>query len=244
MKKTSALFLAFAMISLPGLAQTDINQTLALAGGITSCDTPGFPVSICDPGSYKLSSNLDTSGLNAIRIESDDVYIDLNGFTILSSITPPTATGITINGGRTRTTVVNGTVTGFIGGLSLFTEVHVEKVNVIGNSGDGILYTSGRIINCTIARNGGNGIKAAFGDSGIIRDNFIRQNTLHGIRQQFTSGGLILNNHISSNGDVGLGLDTITAYGNNNLFGNNSGGVQVTGGVQLGINICSLVPCP
>jgi len=34
-----------------------INQNSALAG-IGGCDTPGFPITICQPGSYRLSGNL------------------------------------------------------------------------------------------------------------------------------------------------------------------------------------------
>jgi hypothetical protein len=35
-----------------------INQSDALQGYITSRDAPGFPVTISDPGSYRLTSNL------------------------------------------------------------------------------------------------------------------------------------------------------------------------------------------
>ena len=51
---------------------------------VTPGDTAGFPVTISQPGSYKLSSNLtiaDPFG-TVIQITADDVTLDLNGFTI------------------------------------------------------------------------------------------------------------------------------------------------------------------
>ena len=36
----------------------EINQASALAGGISSSDTAGFPVTLDSPGSYRLTSNL------------------------------------------------------------------------------------------------------------------------------------------------------------------------------------------
>src|SRR5262249_48726920 len=64
-------------------AQVLINQADALAGNVTPGDAPGFPVTISQPGSYRLSSNLDvpSHGLG-IDIQADDVSIDLNGFRI------------------------------------------------------------------------------------------------------------------------------------------------------------------
>src|SRR5438067_8861679 len=62
-----------------------INQNAALAGNVTPGDTPGFPVTISLPGSYKLSSNLVVPDANttAIEIVADDVKLDLNGFSII-----------------------------------------------------------------------------------------------------------------------------------------------------------------
>jgi hypothetical protein len=69
-----------------------IDQNRALAGNVTPGDAPGFPISITQPGSYKLSGNLTMStaaqgnfnGLfdTAIAISSSNVTLDLNGFSI------------------------------------------------------------------------------------------------------------------------------------------------------------------
>src|SRR5690242_2434561 len=59
-----------------------IDQYSALAGNVTPSSAPGFPVTITQPGSYRLSGNItgpdcDTT---AIQITSDAVKPDLNGF--------------------------------------------------------------------------------------------------------------------------------------------------------------------
>src|SRR5579864_3177056 len=79
---------AVALTSLPAFAVDGvvlINQANALAGNVTPGDTPGFPVTISQSGSYKLSSNLVIADPNAngIQITADNVTIDLNGFSII-----------------------------------------------------------------------------------------------------------------------------------------------------------------
>src|SRR5262245_64017552 len=66
-------------------AVVSINQSNAQAGRVTAGDTPGFPVTISQPGSYRLSSNLvvKEAGVTAIEITANDVTIDLAGFSIV-----------------------------------------------------------------------------------------------------------------------------------------------------------------
>jgi hypothetical protein len=62
----------------------EINQAAALAGGVTPGDAPGFPVSLNAPGSYRLTAGLvvPDGATTGIRIDSSEVAIDLNGFSI------------------------------------------------------------------------------------------------------------------------------------------------------------------
>src|SRR5882672_11227351 len=82
-----------------------IDQNRALAGNITPGDAPGFPVTISQSGSYRLSGNLTVSDVNtsAIQITGENVSLDLNGFAILGPVvcTAPV-----------DTTVCNGSGTG------------------------------------------------------------------------------------------------------------------------------------
>src|SRR5262245_36759187 len=61
-----------------------IDQNAALAGAVTPDDAAGFPVTLSRPGSYRLSGNLTIADpdTTAIEITTDNVTLDLNGFTI------------------------------------------------------------------------------------------------------------------------------------------------------------------
>jgi hypothetical protein len=110
--KYSFTILALALI--PACAfSTDgvvlINQSTVMAAG-------GFPYSIAQPGSYRLSGNLMVpSGMSAIVISVSNVTVDLNGFSIITAalqtvvptygITTPSSpaiSGIAIRNGAIR----------------------------------------------------------------------------------------------------------------------------------------------
>ena len=104
----------------------------AAASGATPGDAPGFPVTIAQPGSYRLISNLvvPDGGTTAIEITADNVTLDLNGFAIKGpNVCTPNPTRCTISGGAgigvkavhptaaspANVRVMNGTVTGMGG---------------------------------------------------------------------------------------------------------------------------------
>ncbi|MBC7832978.1 MAG: hypothetical protein H7Y62_13280 [Hyphomicrobium sp.] len=69
-------------------AQATIDQNKALAGSVTPGDTPGFPVTLSVPGSYKLTGNLTVpAGTTGITITVSGVTLDLNGFNIVGANT-------------------------------------------------------------------------------------------------------------------------------------------------------------
>ena len=84
-----------------------IDQNHALAGNLTPGDLPGFPVTLSQPGSYKLSGNLTVPDANttAIQITADHVTLDLNGFAIIGpvvctsspAVCPAPGSGIGVN---------------------------------------------------------------------------------------------------------------------------------------------------
>lgn len=57
----AAILLAPAGQALAAEGVIQINQARALAGGVTPGDEPGFPVTISQPGSYRLTGNLTTA---------------------------------------------------------------------------------------------------------------------------------------------------------------------------------------
>jgi hypothetical protein len=91
-------------------AVIEINQTCAAAGCFGG-GAPGFPVTITEAGSYRLTSNLDVSSppdpanTSAIQIRVSGTTIDLNGFTIpgitacTSAVCKSTGSGHGVDGG-------------------------------------------------------------------------------------------------------------------------------------------------
>jgi hypothetical protein len=94
-----------------------IDQNRALAGNVTPGDAPGYPISITQPGSYRLSGNLSVpSGQHGFVLGATNVTLDLNGF----SITTPTQAVLDGDGIRMadnvdplRIVIRNGTIQGF-----------------------------------------------------------------------------------------------------------------------------------
>jgi hypothetical protein len=101
---------------------TPINQGAAVAGGGTSCDTAGFPVTICTSGSYRLSGDLTVPvGVEGIEITASNVPLNLNGFTILLPATgsTPSICSIRAIGTLSLIRVQNGILSGGDCGVQL-----------------------------------------------------------------------------------------------------------------------------
>jgi hypothetical protein len=154
----------------------EINQAAALAGGVTSGDTPGFPVLLSEPGSYVMTSNLTLPDTNTDGIElvaaTGSIQIDMNGFLILGSGTctpfcPVTScTGGTGRGVYSDTAILgvglrNGGIQGMgAAGVDVIGGVSLDAVFLANNGGDGVRIASGagRFENVIPSRNGGDGI--------------------------------------------------------------------------------------
>lgn len=123
---------------------------------INAVNTPGdasATFKITQPGSYYLAGNLaGEPGKVGIVIASDDVAIDLMGFTMQGA--SASTTGIVTSGVRNNLTVRNGIVTGFTnGGVDLIT------------GGTGVNF----LVEGVHARNNGTGTGLRCGAAGIIR---------------------------------------------------------------------------
>jgi len=203
----------------------EINNARALAGGVTPGDTPGYPVSINLPGSYRLTSNLDITSINppntnAIEVNVDDVTIDLAGFEILGPTScgsgqpvtgcAPTGTGngITTTSmlGKKGLRVRNGTIRG-MGANGLRGPSLVERVRVESNGSNGIdLNVSGEIVNpkvesCEVLQNGSVGITVSPSSGAFIRSNTVSGNASNGI---VAVQAFIVDNVVNRNGGVGI----------------------------------------
>jgi hypothetical protein len=156
-------------VMLPGIAhaQVLIDQASASAGNITPGDQPGFPVTISESGSYRLSGNLEVTQqfTSAIEVDASDVSIDLNGFNIRSVAGSDSGYGIAEDGSTIRRGIAirNGTITGFSIGIRLvrFEQIAVEHTIVHDNANIGIwVGANSRVSGNTVSRNGNSGIVA------------------------------------------------------------------------------------
>jgi hypothetical protein len=215
-----------------------VDQAKAEAGGVTANDTPGFPITISQSGSYRLTSNLvlpdaNTSG---IVITAPNVSLDMNGFAIVGPAscvatgTLPTVCsgtgsgdGIVINvpGANVRTaiTLANGTVRG------------------VGRHGVANSYNSGiRVERLFLVNNGGHG--AAMYGGAVIADSQLSYNGQHGV----TGNSLVLQgNVIRSNGSYGVSVNVTSAGVNNTIQGNT---IDSNNGMRnLGPNLCGQSLC-
>jgi hypothetical protein len=236
-----------------------IDQKDTLAGNVTPGDTPGFPVSITQPGSYKLSGNLTVpnNSTSGIVISADHVTIDLGGFAILGPVNCPggsctgggsSIAGIRVNDftkGQFNITIRNGTIQGIggwgialTGGGFLIEQMHVTSTHRDGIFIDGIGGAGVAIVRSnTCERNEGGIIVLS---SGIVEGNIVRGNRLFGIH---VLEGRVINNVVGSNSHAGILLG-FASYSGNVVQNNIGGPPAVSGGFNMGQNLCGNVACP
>jgi hypothetical protein len=213
-------------------------------GGITPGDAPGFPITISQPGSYRLAGNLTVSDMftTAIEITADNVTLDLNGFSIIgpNACTPnPTLCthssggGVGIHAGSfsVGTTapngvrVINGTVRGmgFHGVRLMGDGTTVERVYTHSNGGPGIVVGDGSVIDSFAVLNGGSGIIGT-----IVRGNISKNNQSTGIFLR-GPGGVATGNSARSNGSFGIDAYCAGSIVGNTVVGNQSGNIRTQG---------------
>jgi parallel beta-helix repeat protein len=205
---------------------------------------PRVPISYVDyyigsPGSYYVTTNLiggpsgvpNAPGPWGIYIASDNVTVDLNGFTLQG--VPGSFSGVYIYGSHTNIVVRNGIVTGW--GQNGITwnypssppqNVVLKNLTVSANTVNGIVTANGYIVSdCTVQNNGGTGILVDGNGSQIVG------NTLFGNNAAFTSTscGILLEgsnnrvegNHITGHAS-GYGIEYDFSNGTNNVIIKNS----------------------
>ncbi|MFK7894752.1 MAG: hypothetical protein AB8G23_02890 [Myxococcota bacterium] len=187
------LFISFAGSAAAVDGVIEINETSVTSGGITPGDLPGYPATLTQPGSYRLTGNLElrSSGTTGILVAADDVTIDLNGFGIVgtarctsykdevSCVGDGLGSAIYAQDDRSvavRTTVRNGFVRGAgHSGIRLNAESAVDFVTVTDNAQGGIEIADDSLVTRSrIVRNGGDGIRG-IGPRVAIADNVITQ---------------------------------------------------------------------
>ncbi len=197
MRILTAAGLALSLVLLAELALAvdgvvEINQASALEGSLDGA--PGFPVRIEQPGSYRVTGNLEVATfVDAFRITSSNVTLDLNGFEIRGAGDEPAgSTGVWVEGAVRNVEVRNGTLSNFTSG-GVFVDgaargLRFIGLRVIGNGGTGMqIQSEGSIVrDCTLLNN-------AFGmrvfPSGLVTGNLALDNEGFGMRLQGVAWG-------------------------------------------------------
>jgi parallel beta-helix repeat protein len=249
-------FLAFSMAgeSDPGIPSGPDTQTNAQP-------IPSLPYTISQSGSYHLTQNLSHTNrnTNAIRVNADNVTIDLAGYSLIG---PDFDSGTNNNGiymnGRTNVEIRNGTVTGF-GGNGIYEENNDEgsghrviAVRALSNGAHGIiLWGSMHIVkDCTATFNSfaissGHGALTC-GSASTVIGNVAANNNIIGIK---TGSGCIISDNTVSNNYYGISawygcniIDNTSSYngqvgiragGDGNLIKGNT----LLANTQYGINV-------
>ena len=240
-----------------------INQNAALAGNVTPGDTPGFPVVITVPGSYRLSGNLTVPDADTVGIEinAENVTIDLNGFSIngptVCSGFPvtscsPLGFGRGILSTKANTTVMNGKING-MGSAGIQITGRIERVDVSNNGNSGI-FGAALVISCTAFSNFPDGINTngsvinslAFGNqrngitlfNGVGTNNQANLNGRDGIAGSRTT---LTGNTAIGNGGIGIDAICPSAVVSNTATGNTGGDIFTAGS---GCNRANNAPAP
>jgi hypothetical protein len=229
-----------------------IDQGRAEAGGVTAGDAAGFPITLSQPGSYRLMSNLVLTdpNVNAIEITADNVTLDLNGFSIATPVTcsgSGSAFNCTVAGqqghgiysiNRSFTTVRNGQVRGFRSGVSLGLNATVERLTVQHAWSAGIVASHHSVIADNMVSSAGVGIAL---NSGTVRGNSVASTRDAAISA--TSTTLVIGNRLANVGSYAI--STGSGGARDNLMTNYQFGA-LYGTASLGdgqTNLCNGVKC-
>ena len=163
MKNRICLAMLFVLGACEVQAQTVITMSSIAAGGITSGDSAGFPATIAWSGSYKLGENIQTGFSGSfIEITGNDVTLDLNGFSVLTS------NSCSKTGHPTGNTCVGSVPTAQALIKIMGSRVTVKNGSVLGSNGQGIVIGGSgvKLESVTVSNSKSNGITASVGGTG------------------------------------------------------------------------------
>ncbi|MDA8021317.1 MAG: hypothetical protein MPN21_28120 [Thermoanaerobaculia bacterium] len=241
---------------LDGLDSVAIIQQAAVG---TRTEINSLPFVITEPGSYVMTQNLTSTVVNdnGIIIDSDNVTLDLGGFTLEGNSAGFGGDGILILGLQTNIYIYNGMIRNWrdegINGVNV-SGSRFERLNIIGNDTDGMIVNDGNVIahvvanhngndgidsddgtvivNCSAMANGDNGIEGDDGCTIIGSAGYLNEG--HGV--EVGDGGLIVNSSGRDNGTFGIEANNGSAIYYSTADLNTSNGINITQG-------CLVVGC-
>jgi hypothetical protein len=215
-----------------GFAQTLINQS----------NISSFPYVISIPGSYKLTSNLavTTPGTDAIYIVTNDVTLDLGGYTISGPLVCNSAscnvssTSMGVSANNAGAVVQNGFIKGFeYCVMQYMGRVQDLTVSSCQTSISAVIATVHHnvVTGCMYA-----GIQAYYS---VISENSVYGNGNYGVISEESS---ILNNTILNNTQTGLYFG-YGVYSGNTIISNGTDISNFGGAVSTKDNACTSGAC-
>ena len=201
---------------------------------IPASATPVAEFVIDNPGSYYLAGDRNAS-MNGIRVNADNVTIDLMGYSLIGSGSPM-AWGIYVNG-RTNVEIRNGTVRDF-GDDGIYEnnsngkEHRIINIRAVSNGIRGIyLAGNGHLVkNCTAADNTGHGIFAT-GNGSTITGNTAYNNQGYGI--SVGNGSTVTGNTVFSNQSTGIIASSGSTVTGNTVSSNNQSNFASYAGIWV-----------
>jgi hypothetical protein len=186
---------------------------------INRCQTL-FPIS---RRSIVLATDLLAPGGDCLVIESSNITLDLNGFTIRS--TTGTGFGIVANGSTNNITITNGIVENFRVGISLAGSGNqVENVRVQNNRDTGLFLGAGSLASQVVAQ--GNFVRGIqMSTAGRVKDSTIHNNgnSADSVALSAGPGSTLSDNTVWQN--IGTGITSSlgsTVRGNTAVMGETS----------------------
>ncbi len=261
------LFLPLSCFAVDGVYE--INQLCVDSGCFSPSDSPGWPVVLAQPGSYRLTSNLkiseaeaieDAINITAIEITADGVSLDLNGFSIIGpKPLDDTGTGVGVYSFASGTSIANGHVTGMGGrGIICGESCRIDGVvatlngsvglqmsgwNLVTNSVSSLNLAGGVVTNGLVKNcliSGNAGLAGLFALSrSMIEGTQIVGNSGNGVE---CSGCSLIDNVISDNTLMGVVFSGNASYGGNQINGNGSGNKNIVV-FETAPNNCDGVAC-
>jgi hypothetical protein len=215
-----------------------LNEDMAIKGGITPGDAPGYPITITHPGRYRLTSNLYPPGeISGIEIKSYGVTIEFDGF-ILSGDSQGDfgIFGSAVN----NVMIMNGFITGFKNPAIIGHDSWIVENMRIANNSYGIkLGDYARVLRSTITWNAAYAINCenyCHAEGNVISNNY------EGVH---INSGTVLGNTIMHNRTFGIVANSAASkigFGNNTLLFNNLMGAGGSNAQVHGYSAGDLMP--